>query len=128
MNGNINKKGHENYCKKVLNKARSLVKAFVFDFDGTIKSSREPDLSPIKLIEKIISHNKSVGIVTASGAFALESLAGQLLELAPVSPIYLGIANGTALYRLDSNGKYELYRQPLDLDEVKGILQSGKFR
>ena len=124
MKENLDKMAHEAYCQEMLNKARSSVEAFVFDVDGTIKSSAEPDCSPIKLIEKIISNGKFVGLVTASGVSALEGLAGQLLKLAPVSLIYLGIANGTALYKLDSKGKHELYRNPLSLEEVKGILRA----
>lgn len=114
----------------MLNSIKSKVKAFVFDFDGTIKSSKEPDYSPFDLIKKIIINNKSVGIVTASGVSALSGLAEQIIKLCFennfTSPIYLGVANGVALYKLNSNEKEELYNYSISLDDTKKIIEVWK--
>lgn len=127
MNKSIDKEEHENYCEDILKKIKPLVKAFVFDFDGTIKSSSEPECKPLELMEKIVFSGKSVGIITASGVSALEGLANQIIKLDYINKflttIYFGIANGTALYKLDGHGKHELHRYPLKLNEASGILQ-----
>lgn len=114
----------------ILNNIKTNIKAFVFDFDGTIKSSKEPECLPIELIKKIIINNKSVGIVTASGVSALSGLAEQIIKLCVennfTSPVYLGIANGVALYKLNSNRKEELYNYSISLDDTKKIIEAWK--
>jgi hydroxymethylpyrimidine pyrophosphatase-like HAD family hydrolase len=111
-------------------KIRLLIKAFVFDFDDTIKSNSEPDCKPLELIEKIISNNKFVGIITASGVSVLSTLSKQIIELIKKknfsTSIYLGIANGMALYKLDKDGKHELYNYPINTRDVQKILESWK--
>lgn len=103
----------------ILKKAKKTVKAFVFDFDGTLKSSAEPDCNPLELIEKIVSSNKSVGIVTASGVSALMGLGKQLKKA------YLGIANGMALYKIDDKGIMEIYKYPIEnIDEIISVWQN----
>lgn len=118
---------HENYCRDILKKIKPLVKAFVFDFDGTIKSSSEPECLPLELIKKIVLSGRFVGIVTASGVSALSGLAEQIVNLNSennfLTPIYLGIANGVALYKLDGHEKHELYSYPLAFDEVSNIVR-----
>jgi len=114
----------------MLNNIKSKIKAFVFDFDGTIKSSKEPECLPLELIKKIIINNKSVGIVTASGVSALSGLAEQIIKLCIENdftvPVYLGIANGMALYKLSNKGKEELYNYSISFDDTKKIIEVWK--
>lgn len=130
MSGYISRNRHEDYSKELLGKIKPKVKAFVFDFDGTIKSSTELDCKPLGLINKIAVGGKHMGIVTASGASALEGLAQQIIKLILDNnltvPVYLGIANGVALYKLDNKGRQELYSYSLRLDEINNILQAWK--
>jgi hydroxymethylpyrimidine pyrophosphatase-like HAD family hydrolase len=111
---------------KILDEIKLKVKAFVFDFDGTIKSSAEPDCKPLELIEKIIKDDKFVGIITASGVSVLNGFAEQVVELVKKNnfenSVYLGIANGMAFYKIDKNGIQELYNYSISLDEVEKIL------
>ncbi|MCX6727030.1 MAG: HAD hydrolase family protein, partial [Candidatus Shapirobacteria bacterium] len=107
-------------CLEVLEKAKNTVKAFVFDFDGTLKSSAEPECNPIELIEKILAAGKNVGIVTASGASALMGLGKQMKNG------YLGIANGTALYKIDDRGLTEIYKYPVKTEDISVILDAWK--
>jgi len=127
---NNDQNGLEDFTNQILKKIKPLVKAFVFDFDGTIKSSAEPDCVPLDLIKKIIEKDKRVGIVTASGVSALSGLAEQIVKLINennfVDFVYLGIANGMALYKLGKNGKQELYNYSIDLDESRKILEAWK--
>lgn len=126
----INTNSHENYCKKMLDKAKPKVKAFIFDFDGTIKSSSEPECLPLTLLKKIVSNGKFAGVVTASSVSVLNSLAKQIIRLISENnfsiPVYLGIANGAAFYKLDKFGKHELYSYPLTSNETNEILKVWK--
>ncbi len=131
MKVNIGRSEHEKYCKKILGLAKASIEAFVFDIDGTIKSSSEPDCLPLELVKRVINAGKLVGIVTASGVSALAGLAESLIKLSVENnlsaPIYFGIANGMALYKLDGKGREELYSLPLDADETNGIVQAWKL-
>ena len=119
---------HEKYCKEVLKKIKPKVGAFVFDVDGTIKSSSEPECLPLELIKKIVSSGKFAAIITASGVSALEGLAGPIGKLISENnysiPVYFGVANGVALYRLDHQGRHELYNYSLKIKEIKNILKA----
>lgn len=130
MSGLISRKKHENYCRNILKQNKSSIKAFIFDYDGTIKSFSEPSCLPLELLKKIISNNKFVGIITASGVSILDSLAEQIIRLSVENnfsiPVYLGIANGTALYKLDKSGKHELYNYSLTTNEINNILKAWK--
>jgi len=99
--------------KRILEEIKPKIKALVFDFDGTLKSSSEPECNPMELVDKIVAGNKSVGIVTASGVSALMGLGKQLKKA------YLGIANGMALYKIDDKGIAEIYKYPVgNVDEI----------
>jgi hypothetical protein len=124
------RKRQENYCQKILKKVRSDVKAFVFDVDGTIKSSSEPEYLPLELVEKILCKGKFVGIITASGASAIEGLAKPIVRIIskknyPI-PVYFGVANGVGFYKLDNKGVHELWNYSLKISEVKNILRVWK--
>lgn len=122
--------GRQRNYQSLFKKIQCDAKAFVFDYDGTIKSSSEPDCKPLELIEKIIRNNKFVGIITASGMSALSGLAEQIIDLLKknnfTTPVYLGIANGMALYKLNKDGKHELYNYPIDIGDVQKILEAWK--
>lgn len=131
MNKNISREEHEKYCKKVLKKIKSQVAAFVFDVDGTIKSSSEPNYLPLKLIKKIVSSSKFVAIITASGVSALRKLAEPIVKLISENnysiPVYFGVGNGVALYKLDNRGRHELYNYSLKINEVNNILEAWEI-
>ena len=57
--------GRQRNYQSLFKKIQCDTKAFVFDYDGTIKSSSEPDCKPLELIEKINNKNKFVGIIKA---------------------------------------------------------------
>ncbi|MFA6533488.1 MAG: hypothetical protein WCT22_05880, partial [Patescibacteria group bacterium] len=116
----LNRLVNEDFTGEIVKKLKGKIKAFVFDFDGTLKSSAEPECNPVVLIEKIVSSNKSVGIVTASGVSALIGIAKQLKKA------YLGIANGMALYKIDDQGITELYQYPIEIQEIRKIIEGWK--
>jgi len=115
---------------EITERIKNKINAFIFDFDGTIKSSAEPDCVPLDLIKKIIERGIHVGIVTASGVSVFNGLAEQIIELIKennfTTPVYLGIANGIALYKLDRDGRKEIYNYSIDLDDIKKILEIWK--
>lgn len=118
----------EKYCQEVLKKIKPKIRAFVFDVDGTIKSSSEPECLPLELMKKIVSSGKFAAIITASGVSALEGLAQPIVKLISENnysiPVYFGVANGVALYRLDNQGRHELYHYSLKIDEINNILEA----
>lgn len=119
--------GDDSSCLQALSAAKKIAKMFVFDVDGTIKSSAEPEYEPISLVEAVLVKNKGVALVTASGASALGKLAEPLEKLIKAkafkAPVFLGIANGMALYRLNPNSRQEIHRFLILIPQVIQILK-----
>ncbi len=89
------------------------------DQDGTVKGGDNPQYQKanvVELLQKIARAGKSPVIITASGASALKSFAKISF------PAFIGIGNGTALYRFDQNRRTEIYNHGLSLEEVKAIV------
>ncbi len=123
---------HEQYAKKMLEKARATVLALVMDQDGTVKGGDDPaykKANVAELLQKIARKNKYPVIITASGASALKSFVPleTFYSSEQISvPTFIGIGNGTALYRFDNSGRTEVYNHGLTLDEVKTIVEVWK--
>lgn len=126
------RKNLEQYTQVVLQKAKPAIKALVMDQDGTIKGGddikyKKADVP--QLLQKIATAGKYPVILTASGASALKSFS-------PLDEFYqqeknsysafIGIGNGTALYKFDTNGKSEIYNYSLTLNEAKAIIEVWK--
>ena len=65
-------------------------------------------------------------IITASGASALKSFSSMndfYSQEQVTIPTFIGIGNGTALYKFDKKGKSEIYNHGLSLEEVKVIIR-----
>ncbi len=113
----------------ILKKAKSTVLAIVMDQDGTVKGGDDPvykKANVAELLQKIAQAGKYPIIITASGAFALKSflqLNDFYTQEQNSTPTFIGIGNGTALYRFDTNGRKEIYNHGLTLDEEKAILK-----
>lgn len=129
MNKKSSRTDHERYAQMMLKKAKPQVLALVMDQDGTIKGGDDPQYQKAnvaELLQKIVRAGKYPAIITASGASALKSFsplndfyAQEKIAL----PTFIGIGNGTALYRFDINGRNEIYNHGLTLDEVKAIVE-----
>lgn len=132
MNGNKKKiysrQKNGQYAQKILEQARSSVKAFVMDQDGTVKggeNSQYQKANVVELLQKIARAGKYPAIITASGASALKSLSSMIdfySQERISTPTFIGIGNGTALYRFDIIGRTEIYNHGLTLDEVETIV------
>ncbi len=124
----MNQKKHEQYAQKILEQARSSVKALVMDRDGTVKGGDDPQYQKAnvaELLERIARGGKYPAIITGSGASALKSFVPleSFYETEKIpTPTFIGIGNGTALYRFDVIGRTELYNHGLTLDEVEAIV------
>ncbi|MBI2053933.1 MAG: HAD family phosphatase [Candidatus Staskawiczbacteria bacterium] len=122
----------EQYCQEMLEKAKSTVLAFVMDQDGTIKGGDDPEYkkeNPAELLQKIARKGKYPSVITASGITALKSLSSLeafYLKENIETPIFIGIGNGTALYRFDKKGRKEIYNNELTLEEAKAIVETWK--
>ncbi len=118
-----------NNLKKRLAEAKLEIKAIVMDLDGTIRGGRKPkysDVDVVRLLQKISKTGKYPIIITASGASALRtfSLVTDLYALARIiTPMYVGIGDGAALYKFAVNGRNQIYSHELSLDEEKSIIQ-----
>lgn len=123
------KTNHEKYAQTMLEKAKPHVKAIVMDQDGTVKGGDDPryqKANVAELLQKIVRGGKYPGIITASGASALKSFSpmNNFYSQEKISiPTFIGIGNGTALYRFDTAGRSEIYNHGLTLNEVKAIVK-----
>jgi len=122
---------------KILDHAKKTISTIVMDQDGTIKGGDDPKYKKAnvaELLQKIARAGKYPVVITASGASALKSFSalndfyrvkrGFVQEKITNSlPTFIGIGNGTALYRFDTNGKCEIYNHGLTLEEEKEIIE-----
>lgn len=129
MTTELIRKQYENLGKEKLQKARKNLKAIVMDQDGTVKGGEDPlyqKANVAELLKKIARAGKHPAIITASGASALKSVASLVdfyaEEKIPTST-YIGIGNGTALYRFEPSGRTEIYNHGLTIDEEKSIIK-----
>lgn len=125
-------KQFEKIGSEKLQKVKNSFKAIVMDQDGTVKGGddlkyKNADILP--LLKKIVSKNKYPAIITGSGASALKSFTSLIdfyQQKKNTNPTYIGIGNGTALYKFDQKGRSELYKCVLTLSEVKSIVEVWK--
>ena len=122
----------KNKAQKLLEKVKETVLAIVMDKDGTVKGGDDPlyqKANVVELLKKIARKNKYPVVITASGASALKSFSS-LMEFyqqeKQFSPTFIGIGNGTALYRFDHKGRSEIYNLGLTLKEVEVIVEIWK--
>ena len=115
--------------KSLLKIAKETVLAIVMDQDGTVKGGDDPKYKKAdvaELLKKIARAGKYPVIITASGVSALKSFSPlfDFYTQEKVSiPTFIGIGNGTALYRFDKKGRSEIYNHSLTLKEEKAILK-----
>jgi hydroxymethylpyrimidine pyrophosphatase-like HAD family hydrolase len=125
-------KDHKQYAQQMLEKAKAHIRLLVMDQDGTVKGGNELQYQKAnvsKLLQKIIRAGKYPAIISASGASALKSFAKMndfYFQEKISTPTYIGIGNGTALYRFDKIGRTEIYNYGLKLDEIKTIIKLWK--
>lgn len=132
MKGDIGRQEHEEYCGKILEKAKSQVKAFVMDVDGTLKGGSDERYKKAdipELLKKIASKGKYPIVITASGVTALKTFLPleEFYEKEKCEiPVFAGIGNGAAIYCFDKNGRREIYNKKLSLEEERGIIEAWK--
>lgn len=125
----LSRTNHEQYAQKMLEKAKTSVMALVMDQDGTVKGGNDPQYQKAnvtELLQKISRAGKYPSIITASGASALKSffpLNNFYAQEKIAIPTFIGIGNGTALYKFSSAGKKEIYNHGLTINEVKAIVE-----
>ncbi len=100
---------------------------FVFDIDGTIKSSVESKYKPIELIKKILLKSKNVVLITDSGASAFLGIIQEINKLLNENNIeksvFIGIGNGVGLYEITKNEIKKLYQYCLEKNDILKILE-----
>lgn len=122
----------EKISSEKLQEGKSSYRAIVMDQDGTVKGgekSKYTNDDVAGLLKKIARNSIYPAIITGSGASALKSFASlvDFYQQEEISyPIYIGIGNGTALYKFDQKGKTELYNYRLTLVETKAIITVWK--
>jgi hydroxymethylpyrimidine pyrophosphatase-like HAD family hydrolase len=115
---------------KILQNLKNLknIEAYVFDIDGTIKSPLEPDCKPLELIKFILLKDKFVILITSSGISArlgiIVDIQNMLKENNFDDAVYVGIANGMAMYEITKEEIKELYNFSLTKDEISIILKA----
>jgi hydroxymethylpyrimidine pyrophosphatase-like HAD family hydrolase len=112
-----------------LKEAKSSIKIFGLDYDGTIVDGVDFKLpEAIGLIEKIIDSNKSVAFITARAATALKILVPSIQELIASKKnhpsCFISGGNGANLYEIKSDSLVSIYNHGLDLTDIEYIVTS----
>ncbi len=114
-----------------LEEAKSLVKLFGLDYDGTIRDGinyKQPQV--FSLTEKILEKKKSVAFITARAATALKVLAPPLQELLKNEKIsasgFIAGGNGTTLYEVKKDNLIEMYNRGFELPQILRAVEAGK--
>ena len=122
---------HLELTKIKLKEAKSLIKLFAFDYDGTIYDGCDfkfPEV--IALIEKILASGQSVSLITARAASAVKTFVPPLKEFlidkGVTEPIFIGGGNGTILYELKKDELKKIYNHGLDTGEINWIIDWWK--
>ena len=122
---------HLELTKIKLKEAKSLIKLFAFDYDGTIYDGCDfkfPEV--IALIEKILASGQSVSLITARAASAVKTFVPPLKEFLTdkgiTEPIFIGGGNGTILYELKKDELKKIYNHGLDTGEINWIIDWWK--
>lgn len=119
---------YENLGKEKLQEGRKNLRAVVMDQDGTVKGGDDPVFQKAdvaELLKKIARANKYPVIITGSGVTALKSLASLKDFYADEqisTPTFIGIGNGSALYRFGTTGRTEIYNHGLTRGEEESII------
>lgn len=122
---------YKNINDKKIKEIKKSFKAIVMDQDGTLKGgndSKYKNTDILSLIKRIVLKNKYPVVITGSGASALKSFTPlinfyQKNKNFKYFSTYLGIGNGTSLYRINHRGLVEIYSNILTLDEIKSIIE-----
>jgi len=113
-----------------LKEAKSLIKLFGLDYDGTVSDAEHKQPQVFALVEKIFAKNKSVAFITARAATAIKVLVPPLQELLNrenVSvPSFVAGGNGTTLYEVKKNELIEIYNHGFDLPQIKRAVEVGR--
>ena len=129
MNENSEKR-HSELTEAKLKEAKSLIKLFGLDYDGTVSDAEHKQPQVFALVEKIFAKNKSVAFITARAATAIKVLVPPLQELLNrenVSvPSFVAGGNGTTLYEVKKNELIEIYNHGFDLPQIKRAVEVGR--
>lgn len=113
-----------------MKEAKSLIKLFGLDYDGTVSDAEHKQPQVFALVEKIFAKNKSVAFITARAATAIKVLVPPLQELLNrenVSvPSFVAGGNGTTLYEVKKNELIEIYNHGFDLPQIKRAVEVGR--
>lgn len=123
---------YKNLTQQKLNAIKKNIVCIIFDYDGTLQSSLEKKYdhkTALYLIREIIEKGKIPVIITARGATALQIFEKSILALSSLDktiPIFLGLGNGTALYRFSQGKKETVYNYGLKSSEIRQIISVWK--
>lgn len=122
---------HCQLTRAKLKEAKSNIKLFGLDYDGTISDGAEFKQPQVfSLIGKILDAKKSVALVTARAATAIKVLAPPFKELISRKtidfPNFIAGGNGTILFEIKKNSLKEIYNHGLDMNEIMHAVKIGK--
>jgi hydroxymethylpyrimidine pyrophosphatase-like HAD family hydrolase len=125
------KQEHLNLTKDKLKEAKTLVKLFGMDFDGTVFDNIDFKLFEVaSLVKRILDDGKSVAFVTARAASALKILVPILQELLTQKEFsgscFIAGGNGAVLYEVKKDELIEIYNHGLEVSQIIHIVEEGK--
>lgn len=114
-----------------LQEARSLVRLFAFDYDGTVYDGQDhafPEV--VDLTRRVLAKDRSIAIITARAASAMKVFVpafGTLLaEYGGGGSIFIGTGNGTVLYELNKMGLRSVYDYGFTLHQILRVVECWK--
>ena len=113
-----------------LEEAKSQIKLFGLDYDGTVSDATHKQAEVFGLVAKILATNKSVAFITARAATAIKVLVPPLQELLVrenvTTPSFVAGGNGTTLYEVKKNELIEIYNHGFELAQIKRAVEVGR--
>ncbi len=117
----------EQITEKKLAEAKSLVKLFALDYDGTICDGvNHKQIEAVALINKILDKGKAAAIITARAATALKVIAPPLQKIKTSALIFIAGGNGTVLHQIINNNLVQIYNNGLNVSEIKFAIEVWK--
>ncbi|TAN34209.1 hypothetical protein EPN28_00515 [Patescibacteria group bacterium] len=121
---------HSEIAQVKLEEAKTKIKLFGLDYDGTLGDATHKQPQVFELVDKILKKNKSVAFISARAATAIKVLVPPLQELLNKEnvsvPSFVAGGNSTTLYEVKKDQLIEIYNHGLEMPQILKAVEIGK--